>query len=377
MSCLIIGNHTQGLGILRCLSQINVETNLINEQKISLSRFSKYLTKYHFIKRKTIQNLYKPQNTEYLLQILTRMVTDNQRWVLFGINEDIINFIYQNRTELEKNYLIPNNKIDLIIDKYKFADEIIKIGLPTPKTFLLKDFKKNVFKEGDFVCKGRLGNKYKNITSEKGKEIKTGQDLDKFRIHISVLLNEDEIIVQEKIRNNHRVLSCCGLAIKGEIFQNFQYIKLRQHPNEFGTGTFLKSIENREVFTQSVAIIKHFEYTGIYEIEYILDTNGKYYVIEMNPRTWKSIHFAQDCGQNLCATYYNYMIKGIIPEYNFDYSIGKTWVDLGTDLPLLIKNRQFKNLGYNKDTFYCVLDFSDIIPFIAGIFLFPFIYRKY
>ena len=61
MTCLIIGNHTQGLGILRSLSPLGIETHVVNETHISLSRFSKYITKYHFIKGKSLKYLYHLQ----------------------------------------------------------------------------------------------------------------------------------------------------------------------------------------------------------------------------------------------------------------------------------------------------------------------------
>jgi len=125
-----------------------------------------------------------------------------------------------------------------------------------------------------------------------------------------------------KLKKTKKFFSYCGFAINGEVINSFQYVKIRQHPYEYGTGTLLKSINNQEIFDQSVAIIKHFNYTGIFELEYILNGNSRYHVIEMNPRTWKSIDFATSCVQNLCLAYYNYMQSGIIPVPNHNFQVG-------------------------------------------------------
>jgi len=377
MTCLIIGNHTQGLGILRSLSTLGIETHVVNETHISLSRFSKYITKYHFIKGKSLKYLYHLENSEYLLRNILRIVPEGQRWVIFGMNEDTINFVYQNRDVLNERFLIPDNNIKLIIDKFYFAKEIEKIGLASPKTFLLDNFNEDLLNNNFYVCKGRIGNKFRNLSNRKGMEIKTKADLSRLKKGIKDFLNEDEVLLQQKIRKNKEVLSCCGFAIDGEILLSFQYVKLRQHPDEFGTGTFLKSIKNKEIFNQSVSIIAHFAYTGIYEIEYVKDFDEQYYVIEVNPRTWKSINFASNCGQNICKAYYDYMKKNIIPAPNYDYVIDKTWVDLGTDVPVLIKNGQFKNIGYNRNTCFCVLHTKDPLPFFTEMILFPLIMLNY
>ena len=373
MTCLIIGNHTQGLGIVRSLSDCSCERHLINDKIISISRYSRYLTMYHFIKRDILTHLYKKNNSEYLLQYISDLVPEGQKWVVFGINEDITHFLYENKQHLRTKLSIPENDVTPICDKYRFAAEIEKIGLLSPKTYLLNRFDENFLNHGSYVSKGRIGNKFRNISNTKGMEIKSKDDLIKLKRYTADYLDADEVLLQKKISRNDEVLSFCGFAINGDLYNEFQYVKIRQHPNEFGTGTFLKSIKDYTIYKQSVSIIKHFAYTGIFEIEFVKDFNGNYYIIEMNPRTWKSIHFATLCGQNLCTAYLNYMDKGIIPEKNYNYFTDKTWVDLGTDIPMLIKNRQWAHPGYDKNTFFCVLNQKDPLPFLMEILMTPFI----
>lgn len=371
MHCLILGNHTQGLGILRSLSGTGAKVHLVNDQQIALARFSRYLTRYHFLKRNTLKAIYRPKNAERLLAFIHQLIPKGAGWPVFCVNEDLVYFLHQNRDAFEDRLGIPPNPILSIIDKYQFAKEMEKLGINTPKTYLLSNFDQDLLKKGPYLCKGRIGNHFRNVTSLKGMQVHDHSDLESIQRAIRSDHVADDILVQEKLQCNDKVLSSCGSSVKGELICHFQYVKLRQHPDEFGTGTFLQSIRNDDITDLSKQIISHFSYTGVFEIEFVTDESGNYIVIEMNPRTWKSINFATDCRQNMCSAYCDYALKGIIPAKEFSYDVGKYWVDIGTDLPMLIKKRRFPD--YWKCRSFCVLSAKDPVPFMMEILLAPLI----
>ena len=372
MSCLIIGNHTQGLGILRSLAETGDTLHLVNDKSISLSRFSKYLKKYHMLPRGTLKEIYIKENSEDLFELICRIIPKGAGWPAFCINEDLVYFLNKYEEAFEGRLVIPDNPFMDIIDKYRFAKEMEKIGLSSPKAFLLSSFDCKLLLKGQYVCKGRIGNRFRNLTSLKGKLVKDRNDLERIEQSLGRNILKDDVLVQEKLRENSKVYSCCGLAVEGKLYRHFQYVKLRQHPDQFGTGTFLKSIWNQDILGFTMKIIGHFSYTGIFEIEYLIDNDG-YCVLEMNPRTWKSIHFATLCGQNMCLEYYKYLLHRKIPFENMDYSIGKTWTDLGTDIPMLLKTGAWRNPRYSRNTFFCVANRKDPLPFIMEIILAPLI----
>jgi len=374
MSCLIIGNHTQGLGILRSLSGTGAKVHLVNDQQIALARFSRYLTGYHFLKRNTLKAIYRPENAERLLAFIHQLIPKGAGWPVFCVNEDLVYFLHQNRDAFEDRLGIPSNPILSIIDKYQFAKEMEKLGINTPKTYLLSSFDQDLLKKGPYLCKGRIGNHFRNVTSLKGLQVHDHSDLESIQRAIRCDHVADDILVQEKLQCNDKVLSSCGFSVKGELICHFQYVKLRQHPDEFGTGTFLKSIQDERLTEISLKILKHFSYTGIFEIEFIRDGDGSYNVLEINPRTWKSINYATDCGQNLCRAYCDYLIRGIMPDRNFNYEVGRYWVHLSTDVLMLLKNTQ--RSGYKRNMSFCVLDARDPLPFLMETLLMPLILLK-
>ncbi len=112
-------------------------------------------------------------------------------------------------------------------------------------------------------------------------------------------------------------------------------------------------------------------YTGISEIEFIYDCREKMYkVIEMNPRTWKSVHFASQCGENLIAKYMEYVATGRVSAGSA-YARGRYWVDLATDIPQSIRTMHWE--GYHLGVFECTWDKNDPWPAVALWTLFPLI----
>jgi predicted ATP-grasp superfamily ATP-dependent carboligase len=370
--CLIIGDHTQGLGITRCLGIGRYQPVVIWDRAVSLSRFSRYLHAYRRVRRGTMQEINTSPASGHLLAAIEALVPAGGRWPVFTVHEDLVYFLYRYRKRLQGRLLVPDNDIPAIIDKYRFAERMNALKIDTPDTHLLSSFPENRLDgSGEFVAKGRLGIRFRNISNCKGRMIRSAEDLAILMDYISDEFPHDEVIIQEKIITNEKVLSCCGLAIKGRILRSFQYVKLRQHPDQFGTGTYLESIRHPDLLALADRITMYFAYTGIFEIEFIETVDGRMMVIEMNPRTWKSIHFAALCGQNLCRLYCDYLTTGRIPQENHTYQTGRRWVDIITDLHQVSRQKGITAVRYPKGTLHCVADRKDPLPFAVELLLAP------
>ena len=81
MPCLIIGDHTQGLGIIRCLAKRRrYRPVMIWDRAVSLSRFSRHLHTYRRIRRGTMQDVYTPAASARLLAAIEALVPAGGRW---------------------------------------------------------------------------------------------------------------------------------------------------------------------------------------------------------------------------------------------------------------------------------------------------------
>lgn len=369
-SLVILGNSVQGLGTIRSVELLNIPVYVLHDVHFCSTRFSRYTTKYIKLQKNTIKNLADSSSNDFLVnKLLSLPVTYPSP--LFGINEDIINFFSHNHNALSQKYFIPENNLDHIFDKYEFnklSPENNRI-----ETYLLSEIKLENFSNYNFLIKSRRGNKLRNHTSKKAIPLtdfnSTHQEI------IEKFFDKDELIVQKIVLSSKPVKSSCVFSVNGEILGLFQYEKIRQHPDQFGTGTYLKSIYEPELETLSREILRKLKYTGISEIEFIFDDNDKNYkALEMNPRTWKSINFAAKSGQNLVEKYVKYILNQPFNK-SVDYQIEKYWVDIFTDLPQMFREKKIFTYSSNS-LFEGTWDKKDPLPFLTNIVFAPLILMK-
>lgn len=366
-AAVIIGNHTQGLGIVRSAAVAAGDVWVVNDNSISLTRFSKYLSGYRHIGRGTLSHLAQPEFAEELVQVLLELPVDYPA-LLFGVNEDIVSFIYQHSKRLKHKYFVPDARFDRIYDKYSF-NSLLPHSAQIDTRLCSETDIGNVDRPDRFIVKGRQGNAFRQLTGEKAKRL--DRVTEAARGMLFARLPPDQVIVQEVIETDRPVTSVCSFSVNGQTSGVFAYEKLRQHPNHFGTGTYLRSIRVDSLEPLADHILKSLDFTGISEIEFIYDCRmSTYKVIEMNPRTWKSIHFASQCGQNLVARYLTYLATG---ETSGDdqYACDRYWADLATDIPQMI--REMKLRRYQRGFFECTWDKSDPWPAAVLWTLFPLI----
>jgi D-aspartate ligase len=369
-SLVILGNSVQGLGIIRSADFLNIPVYVLNDVHFCSSRFSRYTDNYIKLPKNSIKNLAENSSDSLITEKLMSLPITYPS-PLFGINEDIINFFSENRDELSQKYFIPENNLGSIFDKFEFNRLVPETN--RAETYLLSEINPPDFFKQPFILKSRRGNKLRNHTGKKA-VLMSGFD-NSLKEIISDYFSADELIIQKIVSSSKPVKSCCTLSIEGKISGLFQYEKIRQHPDRFGTGTYLRSIYEEELKLLSEEILNKLKYTGISEIEFIYDDeNGNYKAIEMNPRAWKSIDFAAKCGQNLVEKYINYVFSKAF-DNTLTYKTNQYWVDLFTDIPQMLREK--KIFKYNRGKiFEGTWDKKDPIPFLSNILFAPLILLK-
>ncbi len=90
---VILGNGTQGLGIIRSAGISEIPIIQINDKYVSAARFSKYISKYvkldaNFLSKIVLDDKYSNELCELLLNLPLAYPS-----ILMGTNEDINQFI--------------------------------------------------------------------------------------------------------------------------------------------------------------------------------------------------------------------------------------------------------------------------------------------
>jgi predicted ATP-grasp superfamily ATP-dependent carboligase len=365
-SAVIIGNHTHGLGVVRSAAQAGAGVWVVNDKTVSLARFSRHLSGYRRIPRDTLRQLDRAEAADALLNALLDLPV-GPRALLFGVNEDITKFIHLHAPLLRGKYFVPDVAFDRIYDKHTFNSLMPEAARLDTRLCSATDLAA-IDDPHRFILKGRQGNAFRRITGEKALRFDrlTPEDVVDLFEHIA----PDQVVVQELVESDQPVVSLCSFSVDGQVSGRFEYEKLRQHPNRFGTGTYLRSVRAAELEALADEILARLDFTGISELEFIRDNRtGTYKVVEMNPRTWKSIHFATQCGENLVARYLTFVATGETGSASVRYDRNRYWADLATDIPQMFRER--KLWGYERGFFECTWSRSDLRPGFALWALFP------
>jgi len=374
---VVIEGHVQGLSNVRALGERNIPVYVVDKSEC-IARYSKFCCSF-FRCPDYLSNGF----ISFLIELAkTHQLKD---WILMPSNDHAVYNISKNKVILEEYYKIITPGIDVIdniYDKGKLLEIAVRCNIPFPKTQYFKSANESIEKDFQFplLTKGRNGLTFYKST---GRKVFLAESLDELRnqlIYISEKYSLEKTFTQELIPDIkiNKTISFTAFAVEGEIKTYWIGEKLREHPIRFGTATYTQSIECLELYNPSQNLLKELNYTGVCEIEYLLDPRDKTYkLIEINARTWLWVELAKRCNINYALIIYNYL-NNLKVDYKEEYIINKKWMHYITDLPysiIAILKGKYSVIQIIKS--YCqfpspaVFRANDILPFFAEFFILP------
>lgn len=200
----------------------------------------------------------------------------------------------------------PAEAVDVLIDKNRFREVLTRLGLPHPKTQILRSvadlppdsslkasFLKPVASQEFFA---RFGVKAFRVANRGEAEARLATCID----------SGFEVMLQEYIPGpptNHYFID--GFVDRGgEVRARFARRRLRMSPPDFGNSTLMESIPVSDTRSAAGTLDTLFEalrYRGIFSAEFKRDErDGEFNLIEVNARPWWYVEFAARCGVNVC-----------------------------------------------------------------------------
>lgn len=272
---LVIGiNNTTGLSIIRDLGIHNVAVIGLDENSISIGRFSKYCK--HFIKYSDESHLFKT-----LIKVGKKL---KSKIPIFASSDNLVIFLEKKKQSLSDYFLFywqeKKSLLDLI-DKRKMLKFAKHAGLDIPQTFFSSD------NTVDTIEKQM---KYPSVVKPpftKGKKLIVVNSREEFFNAITDELFDDGFIVQELIPGPETNIFLSGTYSndKGELIVCACGKKERQLPKNFGFATKAIAVKSETIKKLSEKFTKYLKYNGPADIEFKkTDTNGKYIFVEINPR---------------------------------------------------------------------------------------------
>ena len=382
---IVIGDHVQGLGIIRSLGRHGIPTFLMNDRSLCIGRFSKYVSKFFLcpsIEQET-------QFIDYLIN-LAEKTEDINNWVLFPTNDAAVRNLSLNKTRLEEYYTVPSPPWEVIRCTYnkKITNQIAeRCGIPIPRTYYPKDEEEvlALSKELEYpvIIKPAVMHTFYTITKAKVIVVSSADELIKgYRTAIRII-DPTEVMVQEIIPGAPGELySYCPFFKDGEAVAMCMGRRYRQRPMDFGRATtYVESCYVPELVDYGNQLLKEIQYYGLCEVEFKKDPrDGQFKLLEVNPRTWLWHSLSYRCGTDLPYLLYRDQVTSTVPPANL-FREGIKWVHFYTDISISAKeicgrrltiNDYLKSLSGEKE--YAVFSQDDIGPFIVETLLLPYLF---
>jgi len=260
--------------------------------------------------------------------------------VLFPATDAFVLFVSRYRDDLAPyfRYALPAAAlVERLANKRQQYELAEQAGIPYPRTFYpetMVDVQhlKNQVKYPLFI-KPYYGHFWRERFggTHKGFKVQSPEDLtDRFE---EILPTGLRAMLQEIIPGPNTSLFEVNLYIGAgdATLAQFSWRKIRQYPCEFGVGSLVESVWDPELARLGLEFCHSIGYRGIASIEFKRDLrDGRFYLIELNPRLWQQNSHATACGLNFPLIQY-VDLTGQEPEPQRGFAEGVKWLDAGAD----------------------------------------------
>ena len=377
---LIIGTDINAYYMSRCYHELTgKKADLIGKAPMAFTSVS------NITNIKIEDNLW---NNDVFVETLINYAKEQkskEKILLIGTNDNYVKLIIENKSLLEKYYVFNYPDINIVnnlLIKENFYETYKNMGLDMPKTYIYKcnqndDINKikKYFKEYPIIIKPSDGVEYHHLeeTLDKVYKAKSEEELEQIILKIEKAGYKNNLIIQEFIPGDDSALFdsifYVGKNKKAQI-ATFAQIGLQEHtPTGIGNCTVLVNGFDEHGYKEELVyklkeFLEKIGYQGFCEFDMKYDSrDGKYKVLEINPRQSRSGYYVAACGHNLVQ----YLIDDLIFNKEKEFKIIKEKLVLSfvpkkiikkyienkklkKEINKIIKNKKIVNpLKYNKD----------------------------
>jgi len=333
---IIIEGHVQGLSNVRALGEQGIPVWVIDKSNC-VARYSKYCQNFAICPEYESTSF-----IDFLIQFSEKHNLKN--WLLLPSNDHVVYTIAKNKEKIGNYFKLITEDLATVLKIYdkvellKISQEI-GVDYPMYETYSELSECKTTNLEFPVITKGNNGLSFYKKTKSKVVLSNSLEELENNLKNLDGKIPIKDTFTQEMLpfSEEHKTISFTCFSVKGEIKAHWIGMKLREHPLRFGTATLAESIEKIELLLPSKKLIQTLQFTGICEIEYLLDIrDNKYKLIEINARSWLWVGLAKACGVNYAKLAYDYVNCIEIQEIK-SYQTGIVWFNPITNIFFGIK----------------------------------------
>lgn len=289
------------LAIARSLGKNGIECVCTSTTKIAVTFFSKYC-------RKKIITPSPKFEAKKFIEKIKKICREENIEVILPVRGPSTLAISKHKKELEKYSLVPfedYEKLEKVYNKASLIQTASHIGILIPKTLIIKNNQniENFLERLSFPVVIKLS---KSEGSMGVKYAYNREDL----IQKYFLLREKSdapILLQEYISGEGYGCSVLFDSRSNPIAV-FCHKRLRENPPTGGPSVARISIKWPELERITLKLMKHLRWKGLAMVEYKVDSGGKPYLMEVNPRFWGSLPLAIASGVDFPNLFVKYAL---------------------------------------------------------------------
>lgn len=264
--------------------------------------------------------VYPPADTDAkgMIDALYKAVRERGIDLLIPVTDAIILPLVEVREEFEaicKLALPQTASLKIVTDKLKTLELADRLGVPTPRTRLVKNT--------DEACEAAAGMGFPIVLKPQASRQYTGQASEGFNVcyaesldHLARQMARFEgrcsVLLQEYysgVGYGVELLTC-----DGEPLAAFQHKRLREIPITGGASSFRESVAlDPQMYEYATCLLREIRWTGLAMVEFKVGSQGAK-LMEINGRVWGSLPLAVHSGVDFPALLADMILNGKRPE---------------------------------------------------------------
>ena len=301
------GSAKHTLAAVRSLGRRGFNIGVVDESILAQSFYSKYCEKRYRIH---LQRM-KPKNYVKQLQHILR---EERYDVLLPISW-YANYSLSKYHELIDDYvnlaIAPKDSMEIAANKdmtMEFADQL---GITIPKTISLK--------ESDLEYAGkRLGYPLVVKGSLEAGTVRYAKNVKDLK-NAFISLRNERPIAQQYIKGEG--VGFFAAYNHGKCVARFMHIRVREYPSSGGPSTAARAYYSTQLEEQGMKLLDALNWHGVAMVEFKKsELDGKYYLMEINPKFWGSLDLAIHSGVDFpyiaCRIAMNEKVTAATDSYN-------------------------------------------------------------
>ncbi len=112
-----------------------------------------------------------------------------------------------------------------------------------------------------------------------------------------------------------------GLFHEGKALRLYAAEKTEMYPPHTGPSIRLRSHRDEDLIEQALTVFRELRWNGLASVDFMRDAEGRYYFLEMNPRTWGAIAAARSAGVDIFKPL-GALLRGKVPAADLTFRTG-------------------------------------------------------